>query len=730
MSQSLQSMNPRNKGLKRLANSNAENKFSSSNNGNSNDGENGRNKRKPRQIKKLRSRVNMDFQPRIEVYQYQLSGHIPLKESQFSNFEKRKINSPLNNQVGIHTTNTSNENYNYNLYQSLDPLKTSNIQTNYVNTNVFNVPFFYKKYKNWIARDQDLEKFIGFYSIDNHQQFYDLIKGASLNQLNFLLHRHIALPNDLSRIYNHYLNGVIGYSTIYHAIRNIDILHNMGIILKVDLTDNNEKIVTFGDFHGSYHSFIRLMFRLHVLGVIDFNTFTINEGYRLMFLGDILDRGLYCYEIMYCLLKFIIQNNTNEKQKIFINRGNHEHIEQYGRANYFYKELNSKFRLTPDNLAESSRYSRKMNLHNEIKLLFKIFFSIIPSAIILNSPSNNVKYYCAHGGFPLVNPPRGQTGLIAKVFEDQEISIVDELEANQIRWNDFYGQDNYRKSTTRGLPGTNSGVYQLGTEDVHEFLRNNNFNFIIRGHQDNYYNSWLLLKSSYLLNFFTPDQNEAYAFPLDQISKNLSFLLQFSTLSMHEKILRLMEFFRKTNKINKNVLNFIQKPNRNVDNKIIDGPIATIKTSFSNWSVEGARNRNFSKSFNNYATNEQNENDENIFELFPVLTISTNTDFNRYLQFDSFILLRFDQVPVHNLNNPRPLFTKSTFIHNINHLKGIPVNHNPQASSSSSQVAKQNENEFNHALLEELLRETKGGKKKSKKTIKSKSKTKTKKFDK
>jgi hypothetical protein len=53
-------------------------------------------------------------------------------------------------------------------------------------------------------------------------------------------------------------------------------------IFNIDVK-KDDKIVIFGDFHGSFHSFYRIFLRLHILNIINFDTYTINDGYKIIF---------------------------------------------------------------------------------------------------------------------------------------------------------------------------------------------------------------------------------------------------------------------------------------------------------------------------------------------------------------------------------------------------------------------------------------------------------------
>lgn len=149
------------------------------------------------------------------------------------------------------------------------------------------------------------------------------------------------------------------------------------IIIKLK-ESNDSKIILMGDQHGSFHSFFRLIIRLISTGIMDEN-YKLVDNYKIIFLGDILDRGNYGLEIMYIILKLMIANNSENKLNVIINRGNHEEentFKHYG----FYLEI-----------------FKKINDYNKTLNKFLDFFKYCPSAIILDH--SNIKYWLCHGGF-------------------------------------------------------------------------------------------------------------------------------------------------------------------------------------------------------------------------------------------------------------------------------------------------------------------------------------------
>ena len=95
-----------------------------------------------------------------------------------------------------------------------------------------------------------------------------------------------------------------------------------------------DKIIMFGDFHGSFHTFFRLMLRLEFSGIL--TEYKLTDGYKMVFCGDILDRGQYILEIVTFILQLIIKNPEN----VIYNRGNHEVYSVY--KNSFKNEMYKK----------------------------------------------------------------------------------------------------------------------------------------------------------------------------------------------------------------------------------------------------------------------------------------------------------------------------------------------------------------------------------------------------
>lgn len=224
--------------------------------------------------------------------------------------------------------------------------------------------------------------------------------------------------------------------------------------------DSNDKFIIMGDLHGSFATFIRHLHRFKKLGIIDENCKLLNN-YKLIFLGDIVDRGIYGYEIMmllYCLL--IINPND-----IYINQGNHEEC-----------ETNNRYGLSQQMFVQFNSYENfeKINSVTELQ----------SSAIILKNPLNNKYIYMAHGGLPV--ELLRLSSKLDNINLDKRI-YVDSIIGENIRWNDF---------TTKFLtvPNTIRGIgYFIGTNDQNK-AKEKGISLIIRGHNDGMYNTKLIRK--------------------------------------------------------------------------------------------------------------------------------------------------------------------------------------------------------------------------------------------
>jgi hypothetical protein len=347
------------------------------------------------------------------------------------------------------------------------------------------------------------------------------------------------------------------------CIPKYDLPKHKSYILKKKIT--NEQVIVFGDIHGSFHTFFRQLLRLHKFGVLDISTFIINPNYIIIFLGDVIDRGLFSLEILLMIL-CLIKNNPN---KIIYNRGNHEE---------FFTNLNG-------------------GLMNEIKIKVsekkqkKLFESInkyyekLSSAIYLELPDSS--FFLSHGGFSKHelnnNTYKSLVESNDDIFLITDADFMDTIDITKthgtlIRWSDFTYENNcaYR--------GYEKGINCINKDDVIRFLKKAKCDFIIRGHQDSGGNYILSDKET-----ITPYYN-----------------FNGSILCINYNIFG-----------NSVIYNDLTDENEE-DYNAKKGCICRINVNEFNKNIYSINNVN----------------------LLPVLTTSTNTDINRPLCKDSFIVIK------------------------------------------------------------------------------------------
>ena len=311
------------------------------------------------------------------------------------------------------------------------------------------------------------------------------------------------LYTDFDKIYNQVINMLEPEWGFIQPINNT--------LIKKIIPKPEDKFVIIGDLHGSYHTFIRILLRLVKMKIMDNNGYLINN-YNLIFLGDVVDRGQYGYEII--MLLFVLKslnyvNKKFDKGYIYLNRGNHEELIANSNEG-FIQELQSKFTFVEGSI-----------IHRRINQLFEKF----NSALIIKNPFHNKYTYLSHGGIPTYSysqPPIDPPDLNERPDEygeaqvhpfyrdenyvnfdkpgnifikDNEIKFLyKDIDGNQqhsgntIRWNDYWGYKNSKYNEARGS-------FKLGENAINK-IKEKNVELIIRGHQDSSYNTKIIFKEN------------------------------------------------------------------------------------------------------------------------------------------------------------------------------------------------------------------------------------------
>jgi len=415
--------------------------------------------------------------PIIELYEYQIHNYEPINRYYSTSpnnimYKFGEIDDSPETECKRISIEDKEDNTQDTTRSSCDPI-TNKIQEGgtkcLINFSPYDIDNIYDNYQKFIAKNTDI-----IFNLDN----FDKIKK---NLLDAFETQKKLYENLLDVEIIEHLSNVNGFNLLNILNQKISNYESVTAIIQKLIVDNNTKIVLFGDFHGSFHTFFRILCRLHRYDILNLDTLVIKDNYKIIFLGDIIDRGMYGLDILNIIFKMITINNQDVNDiKIILNRGNHENYDIFNHYGF------------TDELKNKINDSENTNVY--INLLLK-FFCLLPSAVIIHNQDNNNRFWCAHGGFP--------KKYIDTKIEDKNLILIKKKQSendsynnvNDIRWSDFrnidYNNNDYINNYDRG---TGSIYTFTGTTT---FLKTNNINFIIRGHQDSINNSVLFTNDEY-----------------------------------------------------------------------------------------------------------------------------------------------------------------------------------------------------------------------------------------
>ncbi len=236
----------------------------------------------------------------------------------------------------------------------------------------------------------------------------------------------------------------------------IDIFSNEKQLIDV----HEDKVIIVGDLHGDYDTLKKILEKYDV------------KSWKLIFLGDYVDRGEYQLEVLTELLKLKIQF----PDKVIMLRGNHESPLMNYEYGFVYELLR--------------KVGEQANL---IYLSISQLFANMPYAVLLND-----EVLLLHGGLP---------NNLENIQDINNIPKGDNIPRNkialQILWND--PSDNvqgFQPNYLRGYDPVNFPIYVFGPDITSKFLRKNNLKLIIRAHEY-FENGYKWYHNGQLLSIFT-----------------------------------------------------------------------------------------------------------------------------------------------------------------------------------------------------------------------------------
>lgn len=421
----------------------------------------------------IRYNTPLLFTDVIEFYEFHIANY-PMynQERKFKIFNKTNPNNcgivySFNPNDEYNISNVNDQDLYKNSISSCDPI-TSDEKADYDSISTdHNIPYNINHYKN---------------------NYYRLT--AKKNTIDYKLY-----ASDLKDItYN--IEKATKILMDYVNINHPKVSEKSALIYKIKV-DNNTKVIVFGDFHGSFHTFFRNINRLieyNAIYVSD-NKYIVNDGFIIIFLGDVIDRGYHSLDIINFIFDFMMNNNTSDKLKVIYNRGNHEETDTF---KYYGLLTELKDKINIDNIEHK-------NLADEFLKSYQTSLKYLSSAILLQTDFNN--YWLSHGGFPCLDMgqvfmPFNKDNHPNDIITDKIHLVTDSGLAKQIRWNDFGDEKGFIKETIFNTNRSDKeseiytdNIYIIGRDDLSDFLNVNNINFIIRAHQDNFSNSFLFSSS-------------------------------------------------------------------------------------------------------------------------------------------------------------------------------------------------------------------------------------------
>ena len=431
----------------------------------------------------------------LEIYEYLLSGYKKTTDTNFV-YKTESIDHSSDQECGV--INTSKFNVDPKIIRSCDPIKG---KLNYVNNNE-EIEFY-----NNLNDDTNFKlKTISRDDLITFTSIYGAKQSTRVRISNEELYK---IPS-MKILYNFADVNKIILDTLYCILADwttSDYTHvSENTLIKVLTPTIKDKFIIFGDFHGSFATFVRHLIRLRKMDVIDNNCKLLNN-YHLIFLGDLVDRGVYGYEIVMLIYLLKLENPNN----VHINRGNHEEIivnRTYGFRNDIFKQFNcsGNVNYNPD---DDEFFTKEAIQSSEIFKKINGLFEYQHSALLIQNPNNNKYIYLAHGGLPLSIPtdiynnnlPVKLHSLLienlqSNINKNIEISNkeveISVNEMNVIRWADFSNKPitSFTKSMN---PHTHGPM--LGLDIINSAIENN-IELIIRGHEDSEINTKILLKNT------------------------------------------------------------------------------------------------------------------------------------------------------------------------------------------------------------------------------------------
>jgi len=240
-------------------------------------------------------------------------------------------------------------------------------------------------------------------------------------------------------IKNPYTITKLNFNQLILVFRSaLKLFREESIILELNKENPHEKVIVIGDLHGDIVSLMKFV-----------EIIKLENPKYVIFLGDIVDRGLHQLE---CFI-FILALKIQDSNKYYLLKGNHETLEvnrNYG----FFQDFLNRFK-------DPKKFSYVTAIYNALP-----YCALVNESIL-----------CLHGGIPeefdAINRLRGiKTSEINLIYESTAKSLL------QIMWNDPKTNQKGFKESFRGRD-----IRFFGEDVFKDFMRENKLDYVIRAHE-------------------------------------------------------------------------------------------------------------------------------------------------------------------------------------------------------------------------------------------------------
>lgn len=240
-------------------------------------------------------------------------------------------------------------------------------------------------------------------------------------------------------IENPYIIAKLNFNQLSLVFREaVKLFREETLILELKKENPQDKVIVIGDLHGNLKSLMRLQ-----------EIIKLENPKYVIFLGDIVDRGLYQLECLILVLALKIKDSN----KYYLLKGNHETLEvnkNYG----FFQDFLNRFK-------DPKKFDTVLAIYNAL-----------PYCALLNE-----SIICLHGGIPedfkAINRLRGsKITEINLIYESAAKSLL------QIIWNDPKHNLKGFKESFRGRD-----IKFFGEDVFTAFMRENKLDYLIRAHE-------------------------------------------------------------------------------------------------------------------------------------------------------------------------------------------------------------------------------------------------------